>query len=57
VIDDVNFYVEPFLEYLDQMIRALFKLLGDVEECDTKLQILNIVGILIQQLEEKVGTF
>eukprot|EP00027_Filamoeba_sp_ATCC50430_P004390 CAMPEP_0168548608 /NCGR_PEP_ID=MMETSP0413-20121227/4657_1 /TAXON_ID=136452 /ORGANISM="Filamoeba nolandi, Strain NC-AS-23-1" /LENGTH=782 /DNA_ID=CAMNT_0008578933 /DNA_START=822 /DNA_END=3170 /DNA_ORIENTATION=+ len=54
LIDDVDFYVEPFQEYLDSTIGLLFQLLGKVEECDTKLQVLSVISIIVYQLEDKI---
>ncbi|PRP74811.1 importin-11-like [Planoprotostelium fungivorum] len=51
LIDDVQFYVNPFLEHLDRTVVLLFKLLSQVEECESKLQLLGVISILISQLE------
>ncbi len=54
VTDDLNFYASEFVEYLDSVINLVFKLLIDLREVDSKLQILNVVSTLISQMEEKV---
>eukprot|EP01114_Cavostelium_apophysatum_P022781 TRINITY_DN8363_c0_g1_i1.p1 TRINITY_DN8363_c0_g1~~TRINITY_DN8363_c0_g1_i1.p1 ORF type:complete len:1020 (-),score=251.29 TRINITY_DN8363_c0_g1_i1:59-3118(-) len=57
LIDDFKFHVEPFMEFLDTTITLLFQLLDRVQECDTKLRILTVIVVLIQQLEEKISPY
>eukprot|EP01117_Protostelium_nocturnum_P019129 TRINITY_DN8201_c0_g1_i1.p1 TRINITY_DN8201_c0_g1~~TRINITY_DN8201_c0_g1_i1.p1 ORF type:complete len:1015 (+),score=363.64 TRINITY_DN8201_c0_g1_i1:126-3170(+) len=57
LIDNVEFYVDPFMDYLDKCIVFTFKLLHDVEECDTKLQVLQVIQTFITQLEGKIAPY
>ena len=54
LIDDVDFSVEVFIEFLEPTLQVLFKLLSQVQECDAKLQVLDVVAVVISQLESKV---
>jgi len=57
LIDDVDFYVEPFLQFLNPVLTMVFQLLERVEECDTKLRVLSVVTVLLQQLEEQIAPY
>ncbi len=46
--------METFIEFLEPTLKVLFKLLSIVKECDAKLQVLDVVAIVISQLEDKV---
>ncbi|XP_062597784.1 importin-11-like [Saccostrea cucullata] len=48
-VDDFEFSVEQFLPYLDSMFSLLFDLLKEVQECDTKMQILHVISFLIER--------
>ena len=52
VIDDFEFCAEEVQPYLQPAFDRLFCLLKEVEECDTKLSVLNVLSYLI----ERVGT-
>ena len=52
VIDDFEFSAEEVQPYLQPAFDRLFCLLKEVEECDTKLSVLNVLSYLI----ERVGT-
>jgi hypothetical protein len=54
VVEDLNFYAEVFMEFLDGTINLLFKLLVDLKSIDSKLQVLNVISSLITQMEERV---
>jgi hypothetical protein len=54
VIDDVDFSVEVFVEFLEPTLQLLFTLLTQVQECDAKLQVLDVVAVVISQLDVKV---
>lgn len=55
VIDDCSFFVDQFFPFLDPSINRLFGLLNKVEESDSKLHVLRVLNILIQQMEDKVN--
>src|SRR3989344_3012953 len=54
VVEDLNFYAEVFMEFLDGTINLLFKLLVGLKSIDSKLQVLNVISSLITQMEERV---
>ena len=50
VIDDFEFSVEELDPYLEQVFSLLFSLLKEVCECDTKLNVLNVLSYLIERV-------
>ena len=50
VIDDFEFSVEELEPYLEQVFSLLFSLLTEVNECDTKLNVLNVLSYLIERV-------
>jgi len=50
VIDDFEFCVEELDPYLEQVFSLLFSLLKEVTECDTKLNVLNVLSYLIERV-------
>lgn len=50
LIDDVDFSAESFLEFLDPSITLLFQLLCEVSESESKLRVLDVIGVFITQL-------
>jgi len=50
VIDDFEFSVEELEPYLEQVFSLLFALLKEVGECDTKLNVLNVLSYLIERV-------
>ena len=50
VIDDFEFSVEELEPYLEQVFSLLFSLLKEVSECDTKLNVLNVLSYLIERV-------
>ena len=50
VIDDFEFSVEELEPYLEQVFGLLFSLLKEVSECDTKLNVLNVLSYLIERV-------
>jgi len=50
VIDDFEFSVEELEPYLEQVFSLLFALLKEVTECDTKLNVLNVLSYLIERV-------
>jgi hypothetical protein len=54
VINDLTFNKEYFLEFLEPCVTMIFQLLGNVVEADTKLSLLTVISLLVEQLHEKV---
>ena len=50
VIDDFEFTSDELKPYLSSAFSQLFELLKEVEECDTKLSILNVLSYLIERV-------
>ncbi|XP_029197189.2 importin-11-like [Acropora millepora] len=56
-IDDVDFNLDDFLQYLDETFGSLFHLLKCTQDCDTKMHILNVLSMVIQCIGNKVRPF
>ena len=50
VIDDFEFTSEELKPYLSSAFGQLFDLLKEVDECDTKLSILNVLSYVIERV-------
>jgi len=50
VIDDFEFCTEEVRPHLQVIFQSLFQLLQQVEECDTKLTVLNVLSYLIERV-------
>ncbi|CAH1796232.1 unnamed protein product [Owenia fusiformis] len=53
-VDDFEFKVESFLPYLESMFGLLFGLLRQVEECETKMHVLNVMSFVIERVGVEV---
>ncbi|KAL2621919.1 hypothetical protein R1flu_002124 [Riccia fluitans] len=54
LIDDVHFYEEEFVEFVPACLQYLFEFMGTAQEFDSKLQVFNLVSVIIERLGEKV---
>lgn len=56
-IDDVDFNLDDFLQFLDESFGSLFHLLKCTQDCDTKMHVLNVLSLLIQRIGDRVKPF
>ncbi|KAJ7540520.1 hypothetical protein O6H91_10G020100 [Diphasiastrum complanatum] len=54
LIDDVHFYEEEFVPFVPTCFQLLFQFMKQAQEFDSKLQIFNMVSLVIDRLGEKV---
>lgn len=54
LIDDVHFYEEEFLEYVPTCLGLLIQFMQNAQEFDSKLQIFNLVSLIIDRLGGKI---
>lgn len=54
LIDDVHFYEEEFVEYVPTCLRLLIQFMERAQEFESKLQIFNLVVLIIDRLGEKI---
>ncbi|XP_036330133.1 importin-11-like isoform X2 [Rhagoletis pomonella] len=54
LIGDFEFAPEPFLPYLEPSFNALFVLLGEARECDTKMNVLTIMSCLVEKMSDNI---
>ncbi|CAG9791055.1 unnamed protein product [Diatraea saccharalis] len=54
-IDDFNFDVEQFAPYAPHAIAALYELLVESEECDTKMHVLHVVSYIMERCGASVA--
>jgi len=56
-MDDFEFNAEQFLPYLERSFTLLFTLLKEAEECETKMNVLNVMSLLIELLGNQMKPF
>lgn len=49
-MNDFDFNAEQFLEFLDPTLALLFTLLKEAVECDTKMNVLNIMSFIVEKM-------
>ncbi|GIX70549.1 importin-11 [Caerostris darwini] len=49
-VDGFEFDVEQFLPYLERFIAALFHLLKEVKECDSKMTVLHTLSLIVDRM-------
>lgn len=54
LIDDVHFYEEDFVDFVDPSLQLLFQMMQSAKEFDSQLQILNLVSLIIDRLGERI---
>eukprot|EP00249_Psilotum_nudum_P007668 c20733_g1_i1 orf=1506-4013(-) len=55
LIDDVHFYEDEFVEVVPTCLELLFRFMQNAEEFDSKLQVFNLVSLIIDRLGERVA--
>ena len=53
-IDDFEFIIEDFSPFVHEVFVALCELLVNVQLCDTKMMILNVLAIMIERMGKKI---
>ena len=56
-VDDWDFKIEDFLPFTDNFFEKLLGLMDEVDATETKMTILNVIGKLINRLDERVEPF
>lgn len=54
LIGDFEFASEAFLPYLEPSFNALFVLLGEAKECDTKMNVLTIMSLIVEKMSDYI---
>ncbi|XP_067628973.1 importin-11 [Eurosta solidaginis] len=54
LIGDFEFAPEAFLCYLEPAFNALFVLLGEARECDTKMNVLTIMSCIVEKMSDHI---
>lgn len=54
LMEDVEFYEEDFVEYVPACLDICFQTMQNVQEFDSKVQILNLISVVIDRLGEKI---
>ena len=55
VVDDCTFYPEPFLGFVQPSMVQFFQIIANSEDSETKLKMLEIIGVFILQIGNKVS--
>lgn len=56
-IDEWDFRVEPFLPYVDDLFNKLMALIDEVDQTDTRMGLLNVIGLIVDRLEHRVAGY
>uniref|UniRef100_A0A8C2C3X4 Importin-11 n=1 Tax=Cyprinus carpio TaxID=7962 RepID=A0A8C2C3X4_CYPCA len=56
-VDDFEFRTEQFLPYLESIFSLLFQLLQQVNECDTKMQVLHVISCVIERVSIQIRPY
>ncbi|XP_052792511.1 importin-11-like [Mya arenaria] len=56
-VDDFEFSVEQFLPYLEVLFSLLFQLLKEVQQCDTKMQVLHVISFVIERVDVQIRPY
>lgn len=54
LIDDIHFYDKDFVGYVPTCLELLFQFMNSAHEFDSKLQVFNLVSLVIDRLGEKI---
>lgn len=54
LVSDFDFAPEAFLPYLEPSFNALFVLLREAKECDTKMKVLTIMSSLVEKMSDNI---
>ncbi|XP_023294362.2 importin-11 [Lucilia cuprina] len=54
LVSDFDFAPEAFLPYLEPSFNALFVLLRESKECDTKMKVLTIMSSLVEKMSDNI---
>ena len=53
-VDDFDFEINDFTPFVNDIFLPLCKLLSNVELCDTKMSVLNVLSIIIERIGPQV---
>ncbi|XP_060607409.1 importin-11-like isoform X2 [Ruditapes philippinarum] len=56
-VDDFEFKVDQFLPFLEVIFSLLFQLLKEVNECDTKMQVLHVVSFVVERVGVQIRPY
>uniref|UniRef100_A0AAR2IXY8 Importin-11 n=1 Tax=Pygocentrus nattereri TaxID=42514 RepID=A0AAR2IXY8_PYGNA len=56
-VDDFEFRTEQFLPYLECIFGLLFQLLQQVNECDSKMQVLHVISCVIERVSIQIRPY
>ncbi|KAG0325096.1 hypothetical protein BGZ99_001062 [Dissophora globulifera] len=56
-IDDWDFEAASFAPFLEQSVNGLRQIIGEVEEPDSRMRILNCMSIIVERMEEHIAPY
>ncbi|RHZ44598.1 hypothetical protein Glove_718g38 [Diversispora epigaea] len=56
-VDEWDFDSEKFATYLDRAVTLLTRLIGDVEQFDSRMKILNCLSLIVERMEKLISPF
>lgn len=56
-VDEWEFEVEPFLPFVDELFTRLMALIDEVDQTETRMGLLDVIGVLVERLEWRVAGY
>lgn len=56
-VDEWDFNVEAFLPYVDELFGRLMSLIDEVEQTETRMGLLDVIGVVVERLEHRVAPY
>ncbi|KAI5779999.1 armadillo-type protein [Geopyxis carbonaria] len=56
-IDEWDFRIDAFLPFVDDLFHKLMALIDEVEQTETRMGLLNVIGIIVDRLEHRVTQY
>jgi hypothetical protein len=56
-IDEWDFRIEAFLPYVDDIFHKLMALINEAEQTETRMGLLDVIGVIVDRLEHRVAPY
>jgi hypothetical protein len=56
-IDEWDFRLDAFLPFVDDLFHKLMALINEVEQTETRMSLLDVIGVIVDRLEDKVAPY
>lgn len=56
-VNEWEFQVDPFLPFVDDLFARLMALIDEVEQTETRMGLLNVIGVVVERLDHRVAPY